>query len=113
MGKGSKGPQHSQRATTPIVRNPHEKQAAHLLHMCKRPSSSLGMLFGWWFSQREPAWAKVRLHCRFSCAILDYSSSLIPSPYSSTNIPQLHPLFGCGFLHLFLSAAGWMKPLRR
>uniref|UniRef100_A0A8C6HNG8 Synaptotagmin-like protein 5 n=1 Tax=Mus spicilegus TaxID=10103 RepID=A0A8C6HNG8_MUSSI len=30
-----------------------------------------------------------------------------PSSYSSIGVPELIPLFGCGSLHLFQSAAGW------
>jgi hypothetical protein len=33
-----------------------------------------------------------------------------PSPNSSIRIPILHPLFGCGSLHLSDSAAGWSVP---
>jgi hypothetical protein len=34
------------------------------------------------------------------------SGSLTSSPHSSTRLPELHPKFGCGSLHLFPSAAG-------
>ena len=33
-------------------------------------------------------------------------SSILP-PNSSTRLPEPGPMFGCGSLHLFQSAAGW------
>ena len=35
------------------------------------------------------------------------SVALNPSPTSSLRVPKLCPMFGCGPLYLFHSAAGW------
>lgn len=47
----------------------NKDHAAHLLHMCSGPRSSLYSLFGWWFSFCEPPRVQVSWFCWSSCGV--------------------------------------------
>ena len=62
--KGSKGMQWSQihpLLFAQLLRVPHEDQAAHLLHTCRKPTSIIRTLLSCWISLCELLWAQV--HC--------------------------------------------------
>jgi hypothetical protein len=108
MGRGSNHRQRSQRQPLlQLLGAPHENQAAHLLQICRGPRSSPSMFPGYWPSVCEPSWAQIGWICRSSYCVLDPSGSLNSIPYSSAGLPELRLMFGCGFLHLFPSTAGW------
>jgi len=89
MGMKSTGRQQSQEQRLPqLLRDPHEDQAAHLLHMFGKPRSSLCWLFGWWFS----LWVSPRVQVSWLC----WSSCGISVLNFSIRFPKLHLMFRCG-----------------
>lgn len=64
------------------------------------------MLFGWWSSLREPL--RVLVSCLYWSSVEFLSFPGLGSfPQLFVRLPELCPVFGCGPLHLFLSATGW------
>lgn len=55
----------------------------------------------------NPLWAQKSWICGFSCSDSDPSGSYNLFFASSTGFPKLCPVFGCGFLNLHFSVAGW------
>ena len=82
------------------------KQGSTLLHMCQGPWTSPCMLFGWWLSPWELPGVQVSWHCWSSCRIVIFWGPSIFPPNSSTGVPDLHPKFVCGYLHLSQLADG-------
>jgi hypothetical protein len=113
--RGSSGRQQSQRQPILIfLGDPHEEQVAYLLHMCRRPRSSRCMLFDRCFSLSEPPWNQFSCLYWSSPGVLDPSNLITSIPTTSTRLPELHLMLGCGSLHLFASRKYllcWMKPL--
>jgi hypothetical protein len=52
-------------------------------------------------------WPQVRWLCRSSCGVLHPSSLLTSIPHSSTRLPELRLMLGCGPVHLPPSTAAW------
>ena len=82
----------------------HANWAAHVLHTCQGPLSSLCMFFGQWLSLWELPEIQVNWLCWSSCGVSHCLQGLQSFPNSS--IPKLCPIFGCGYLHLFQSTTG-------
>lgn len=74
------------------------------LHICYKYAQGLGpahacSLFDDSVSVRP--YGPTLVDSRSSCDVLSPFDSLNLIPHSSTRLPEFHPMFGCGFLHLF------------
>ena len=81
--------------------------AAHLLHVCQGPWFRLCLLFGWWLSLWELPRSWLVDTITFPVKFLSPSEPPTPSPNSSIRVPNLHAMFGHGYLLVFQSAAEW------
>ena len=68
-----------------------------LLHMCRGPKSRSYMVLGWWSNLWEPPRVQISWHCWLSCWVPILAGSLKP---------ELHLVFGCGSLYLFVQLLG-------
>jgi hypothetical protein len=81
------------------------------LHICYICVGNLGpahvcSLVGGAVSE-SPQWSRLVDTQFVFCGVPISTGVLDPSPRNSIRVPELHPMFGCGSLHLFQSAAGW------
>ena len=84
------------------------KTKLNICYMCTgSPRSSSCMLFGWWFIIWEPTVVQASWLFWSSCRVTIPSISLTLFFNSSKSLSELSLKFGCGYLHLFQSAAGW------
>jgi hypothetical protein len=88
-----------------LLEDPHEEQAAHLLRVCYIGVTHACSLVSGSVPVTSPL-AQVSSLFRYSYGVLDLSVSLNTSSHSSTRLPELLLLFGCGSLYLVSSAAG-------
>ena len=93
-------------ASTPVVQDPHEGQAAHLLHMFGWPRSSPCMFFVWWFRLFEPQ------GCRLVDSVglpVEFQYPLGPQSFllAFHKSPQAPSTVWLWCLYLPESAAGW------
>lgn len=72
-----------------LLRDRHEDQTAHLLHICRGSKSSPCLLYGGQFCLWEPLWVQVNWFYLCSGRVPFPFGSLIPSPNSSTRLPEL------------------------
>jgi hypothetical protein len=96
--------QGTQTETAPasLVRAPTWRLSLTSATICRGSRSSSCTLPDCCPRLREPPWSQVSWFCGSSCGVLDPTDLLTSIPHSFIRLPELHPKFGCGSLHLHL-----------
>jgi hypothetical protein len=87
------------------------RHGSPLLHMCRRPLTSLCVLLGWWLSQWELPGVQIRWFCWSFCVVVIFLRAFHPSPNSSTGVKACIQYLWVS-ASVSVSVSCWVEPLR-